>query len=72
LTRADTEVVFTAVGEGVDGTEVSSVSEAPLLLALSVATDEMQEDVDEEVTRVEGVGRPVGVVVVVFGWHLNT
>jgi hypothetical protein len=64
--------VFTTVGEGVDGTEVSSVSDAPLLFALSVATDETQEDVDEEVTRVEGFGCPADGVAVVFGWHLKT
>jgi hypothetical protein len=62
--------VATSVGEGVDGTEVSSVSEAPLLFALSVATEETQDDVDEEVRRVEDDGRPFGVAVV--GWHLKT
>ena len=71
MTRAATEVVPAVVGEGVDGAEVSSVSEAPLLLALSVATDDTHEDVDEEVRRDEGVGRSV-VVVVAFGWHLKT
>jgi hypothetical protein len=61
--------VPTAVVEGVDGIEVSSVSEAPLLLALSVATDETQDDVDEEVTRVEDVARPFCFL---FEWHLKT
>jgi hypothetical protein len=64
LTKAETDVVPTAAGEGVDGTDVSSVSEAPLLFALSVATEETQDDVDEEVRHVDDVGRPFGVVAV--------
>ena len=71
LTNADTEVVLIVAGEGVGGADVSSVSEAPLLFALSVATEETHEDVDDEGTLVDVAVLPPGVVVVA-GWHLKT